>query len=121
MGTARAAASARGAFWSLALGCLLAVACGNSETDDEVAPACRGVSAVGIQYDEEADGGCLAHPVTLLGTAGVGDSCSVATDCAPTRCGCAGSSTCAWVAECSNGNCLDGDTACCLYGLQCAQ
>jgi hypothetical protein len=25
------------------------------------------------------------------------------------------------VAECSNGNCLDGDTACCLFGLQCAQ
>jgi hypothetical protein len=111
---------ARGALGSLALGCVLVVACGNSETDDIAAPACKGVSPAGIQYDEEADGGCLAHPVTLLGTGSEGDSCSQATDCAPAQCTCPGTTTCAWVAECSNGNCLDGDTACCLYGLQCA-
>lgn len=116
-----AARTARGTFWWLAVTSLLVVACTSDAEEDEIAPACSGVSPAGIQYDEDSDGGCLAHPVTLLGSAGEGDSCSQATDCAPTKCTCPGTSTCAWVAECSNGNCLSGDTACCLYGLQCAQ
>ncbi|MGD0527105.1 MAG: hypothetical protein ABSE49_18320 [Polyangiaceae bacterium] len=112
---------ARGAVWSLVVSSLLIVACTSNPEEDEVAPACNGVSPTGIQYDQLADGGCLAHPVTLLGSGGEGDSCSEATDCAPAKCTCPGTTTCAWVAECSNGNCLDGDTACCLYGLQCSQ
>jgi hypothetical protein len=103
------------------VGCLLAVACGD-EAEDVTAPACNGVSPANIQYDEAVDGGaCPDQPVTLLGTESEGDSCSEATDCAPTKCMCPGTTTCAWVAECSNGNCLDGNTACCLFGLQCAQ
>jgi hypothetical protein len=57
----------------------------------------------------------------LTGTGVEGTACSDPTDCAPTCCACPGTSTGADVAECSNGNCLDGATACCLYALQCAQ
>src|SRR5580693_6022573 len=67
---------ARGAVWSLVVSSLLIVACTSNPEEDEVAPACNGVSPTGIQYDQLADGGCLAHPVTLLGSGGEGDSCS---------------------------------------------
>jgi hypothetical protein len=113
-------ARARGAVWSLPAGFLLIAACG-SATDDVVAPACQGVSPVNLQDEQTPAGQCPAHPMTLTGTGVVGTACSDATDCAPVCCTCPGTSTAADVAECSNGNCLDGNTACCLYAQQCAQ
>jgi hypothetical protein len=101
--------------------CLLVAACGSSTADDVAAPSCDGVSPANLEYEQTPAGQCPAHPTMLTGTGMVGDACSDATDCLPTCCTCPGTSTGAAVAECSNGNCLDGNTACCLYGLQCAQ
>jgi hypothetical protein len=113
--------AARGVVWVLGGVGLLVVACGSSATDDEVAPACRGVSPENLQYEQTPAGQCPAQPMTLTGMGSEGDSCSTATDCAPAKCTCPGTTECAYVAECAGGNCLDGETACCLYGLQCAQ
>ncbi|HEY3820022.1 MAG TPA: hypothetical protein VGL81_22810 [Polyangiaceae bacterium] len=116
-----AASRAKGAFGWLGVASLLVAACTSSAADDEIAPACGGVSPANLESEEAPDGGCPASPMTLIGMGGVGDACSDPTDCAPAKCTCPGTTGCAWVAECSNGNCLDGNTACCLYGLQCAQ
>jgi hypothetical protein len=96
-------------------------ACSSSDSaDDSVGPACNGVSATGLAMEQTAAGQCPASPRTLTGTATVGQACSDSTDCAPLCCQCeAGGS--AVVAQCSNGNCLDGSTTCCLYSAQCGQ
>jgi hypothetical protein len=99
---------------------VLVVACGGSASD-EVAPACNGISPANLAYEQTAAGQCPTTPKLLTGTGTVGTGCSDATDCAPFCCQCPGTSMGADVAECSNGNCLDGSTACCLYQQQCAQ
>jgi len=112
---------AGGAAWSLCGVVLLVAACTSSSADDAVAPACKGVSPENLQYEQTPAGQCPSHPTTLTGTGVVGTACSEATDCAPVCCTCPGTSTGAAVAECSSGNCLDGNTTCCLYAQQCAQ
>ena len=112
---------ARGAAWSLGLVGLLLAACGSSPADDAIAPACNGVSAENLESEATTAGQCPTHPMTLTGKGMVGDACSQPTDCAPVCCTCPGTGTAAAVAECSGGNCLDGKTACCLYGLKCGQ
>jgi hypothetical protein len=111
---------ARGAAWSMWVGVLVA-ACGSTTTDDVVAPSCNGVSPANLESEQTQAGQCPTHPTILTGTGLEGDACSDPTDCLPTCCTCPGTTTGADVAECSNGNCLAGDTACCLYALQCAQ
>jgi hypothetical protein len=107
---------------SLLAACALVVACGsNSEQTDEVAPACSGVSPANLAYEQTPAGQCPKTPTLLTGTGTVGTPCSSADDCAPVCCSCPGTSTGADVAECNNGNCLDGATECCLYQQQCAQ
>jgi len=95
------------------------VACSSSDTNDDVAPACNGISSEGLAIEQTQSGQCPTNPMTLTGTAGDGDACSQSTDCAPTKCTCAGSNDCAWVAQCSGGSCLQGSMACCLYSQQC--
>jgi hypothetical protein len=112
---------ARGAAWSLCVGGLLVVACGGSPTEDPVAPACSGVSPANLATEQTPAGQCPSHPTILIGTGVEGDACSEPTDCAPVCCSCPGEGTGALVAECNNGNCLDGATECCLYAQQCAQ
>ena len=108
--------------WATALAAaLLVVACGQGEQEDEVAPACNGVSPANLVSESTQAGQCPQDPTTLTGQATVGQQCSDATDCAPTCCSCPGTSGGADVAECNNGNCLDGATACCLFALQCGQ
>jgi hypothetical protein len=114
----RARASGRTGLTATAM---LVAACGASSQNDAAAPACNGVSPANLAYEQTTAGQCPATPTILTGTGTVGTSCSDPTDCAPVCCTCPGSHASADVAECSNGNCLDGATACCLYALQCAQ
>ena len=93
------------------------VACSNDAAEDPYAPVCNGASGAGL-YTEAVAGECPAHPVTLTGKAMEGDACSVSTDCAPTCCSCPAQGS-TDVAVCSNGSCLDGATACCLYAMGC--
>jgi hypothetical protein len=108
-------------FVCLLAGGFLLAACGSTPDSDAIAPACNGVSPANLTYEQTQAGECPTTPTLLTGKATVGTPCSEATDCAPVCCQCPGTTTGADVAECSNGNCLDGATACCLYALQCAQ
>ena len=100
---------------------LLVVACGDGAPVDATGPACRGVSPATLEMDQTPAGQCPSPPKNLTGTGASGTPCSQAADCAPVCCTCPGAGVSADVAECSNGDCLDGATACCLYALQCAQ
>jgi hypothetical protein len=105
---------------SILAGTLVLLACNSTTTqDDTVYPACNGVSPEGLATEATSAGACPAHPKTLVGTATVGSPCGQSTDCQPYCCQCpnGGSSD---AAECSNGNCLDGDTTCCLFAAQCS-
>ncbi len=95
------------------------VACSSSDANDDVAPACSGVSSEGLATEQTQAGQCPASPTTLTGTVQAYSACSQSTDCAPFKCTCPGTSDCALVAQCSGGNCLDGATTCCLYSQQC--
>jgi hypothetical protein len=100
---------------------VLVAACGTNSTDDTAAPACNGVSPAELVAEQTPEGQCPTHPTVLIGTGTEGSACSASSDCAPACCACPGASTGADVAECANGNCLDGETACCLYAQQCGQ
>jgi hypothetical protein len=95
----------------------IVVAC--SSSDDEVAPACNGVSPVGLATEQTQDGQCPTSPTMLTGMVPAYAACSQSTDCAPFKCTCPGSNDCAYVAQCEGSNCLDGATTCCLYSQQC--
>jgi hypothetical protein len=108
--------------WPIGLAAALVVAaCGEGEQTDEVAPACNGVSPANLIAEQTTAGECPQNPSTLTGKGTAGQQCSDSTDCAPFCCSCPGTNQGADVAECSNGNCLDGSTTCCLYALQCGQ
>lgn len=99
----------------------VAAACSSSDAEnDPVGPVCSGESPNGLAMEQTAAGQCPTSPKTLTGTATVGQACSDATDCAPVCCQCAAGGSAA-VAQCENGNCLDGSTTCCLYSQQCGQ
>ena len=107
---------------ALAALAVVLVACSSSDAaDDDVGPACNGVSATGVAIEQTQAGKCPMPPATLTGTATFGQPCSDSTDCAPFCCTCPGSGAQASVAQCSHGNCLDGSTTCCLFAEQCAQ
>ena len=105
--------------WPLLVGAFVLVACSTTTQDDENYPACNGVSPADLATEATAAGACPTHPKTLIGTATVGSPCAQASDCMPYCCMCPNAGS-ADVAQCSNGSCLDGDTTCCLFALQCS-
>lgn len=99
---------------------LVVAACGSSNGDGDVnAPACGGTSPADLIAEQTPAGTCPSTPSTLTGTATGGQSCSDTTDCLPQCCNCPGTGGSAAVAECNGGNCVYGDTVCCLYAQQC--
>jgi hypothetical protein len=106
--------------WGIAAGALVVAACSQGSSTSAYGPACNGVSPAGLTTEATPDGQCPSQPTHLTGTATVGQPCSDPAACAPTCCTCPGTGTKALVAHCSNGNCLDGATACCLFSQQCA-
>jgi len=96
-------------------------ACSNDASTDEDAPACSGVSEVGLATEQTPAGQCPTSPKMLTGTGIAGSSCSQSTDCAPWCCTCSGTGGGSDVAQCSGGTCLDQLTTCCLYLQQCGQ
>lgn len=107
------------AFAIAVVGALALAACNDAASSDVNAPACNGVSPSTLTSEQTPSGQCPQNPTTLTGTGTEGTACSDPTDCAPVCCQCPGTSQGAAVAECNGGNCLDGATVCCLYGLQC--
>lgn len=107
--------------WVLAAGLLVAACGGSSAPTDATGPACNGVSPASLVAEQTQAGQCPATPTTLTGTGAAGTACSDPSACAPVCCTCPGAAASADVAECYQGNCLDGSTACCLYAGQCAQ
>jgi hypothetical protein len=104
----------------IALAAIL-VACSSSDTStDDDAPACSGASSNGLVTEQTQAEECPTSPMMLTGTVGYGGSCSQAKDCAPYCCTCPAGGG-ADAAQCSNGTCLDQQTTCCLYALQCGQ
>jgi hypothetical protein len=110
----------RGASVLLGLTALVVAACGSSNGDSDVdAPACGGTSPANLIAEQTPSGTCPAVPTTLTGGQTGGQSCTDTTDCKPQCCSCPGTGGGAAVAECANGNCVYGDTVCCLYAEQC--
>src|SRR5579863_1168813 len=100
----------------------IVAACGASNAStDSIAPACNGFALVGLAVEQTQAGQCPTSPMNLTGTVSTNAACSQSTDCAPFKCTCPGTGDCAYVAQCANGNCLDGSDTCCLYSQQCGQ
>jgi hypothetical protein len=106
---------------SVALAAILVACSASTASTDPNVPACEGYSAVGLATEQTPAGQCPSSPMMLTGTLSAYSACSQATDCAPFRCDCSGTGDCAFVAQCSNGTCLDGANTCCLYSQQCGQ
>jgi hypothetical protein len=97
---------------------LVVAACGSTTQNDELYPACNGISPAGLASESTSKGTCPSSPTTLTGKATVGAVCGSAADCKPYCCSCT-NGTSALVAQCSNGSCLDGNDTCCLFSQQC--
>jgi hypothetical protein len=105
--------------WPSAFVALAAAACSSTTQEDELYPACNGISPAGLASEATPKGTCPTNPQMLTGKATVGAVCGSAADCLPYCCSCT-NGTSALVAQCSNGSCLDGNDTCCLFTQQCS-
>ncbi|HEY8040565.1 MAG TPA: hypothetical protein VIF15_12255 [Polyangiaceae bacterium] len=104
---------------AIAAGVALAACNGGTSDSGPTVRSCRGVSAVGLETEATTASQCPASPAILTGKQGPGGQCGSSADCAPVCCSCPGGAKGADAALCSDGNCLDAATTCCLFALAC--
>ena len=109
----------RHAFAIAVVGALALAACNDAASSDVNAPRLQRCVAVDADVGADALGPVPAEPHDVDRNRHGGDGMLGPDGLRAGLLPCPGTSQGAAVAECNSGNCLDGATVCCLYGLQC--